>query len=196
MVHVTDHREYRWCHVNTTRGLRYLPVHTPRRLCFRRHWIYRIKNTLKSEQSRRHCAKDTFQSILLYEICCICIQISLKIVPDGPIDNRSGLAQILTGHQTGNWGLSLLTHICDIRLQCLTDQQTQDMLRQGQLPNTYIDNWPWELYICISRFSILIDTVANKISTLYATPLWIQTVRARLVGYLTVNNGYVLQIKC
>ena len=33
---------------------------------------------------------------------CISIQISWKFVPEGPIDNKSALVQVMAWHRTGN----------------------------------------------------------------------------------------------
>ena len=37
-------------------------------------------------------ADDIFKCIFMDEKCCISIQISMKFVPKGPIDNKSALA--------------------------------------------------------------------------------------------------------
>ena len=42
----------------------------------------------------------------LYESCIILIQISLKFVPKGSINNKPALVQIMAWHQTGNKPLS------------------------------------------------------------------------------------------
>ena len=43
-----------------------------------------------------------FKSILLFENACIFIQISLKFVPEGPIDNKSSLAVVTAWSQTSD----------------------------------------------------------------------------------------------
>ena len=56
-----------------------------------------------------------FKSICLNEKFLISIQIPLKFVPKGQIDNKSMLAQVMAWHQTGDKPLSklMLTQITD-----------------------------------------------------------------------------------
>ena len=44
----------------------------------------------------------TFQMYFLNENECILIQISLKFVPKGSIDNKSALIQVMAWHWTGD----------------------------------------------------------------------------------------------
>ena len=60
-----------------------------------------------------HFADDIFMWILLNEKFCISIQISLKFVPNGPIDNESALFQVMAWCRTGNKPLPETT-----RTQC------------------------------------------------------------------------------
>ena len=61
--------------------------------------------------------------IFLDENVCISIKISLKIVPEGPVNNISALVQIMGWRRLGDKQLSeptmvdLLTHICVIQPQ-------------------------------------------------------------------------------
>ena len=50
-------------------------------------WI----NTVRGRQNGRHFPDDIFKLILLYENYFISIQISLKLIPKGPIINRPSL---------------------------------------------------------------------------------------------------------
>ena len=50
-----------------------------------------LLNTLRPRQNGRHFADDILKSILLNENVCIPIEISLKFVPKGPIDNIPAL---------------------------------------------------------------------------------------------------------
>ena len=50
--------------------------------------------TLKHGQNGLHFADDIFKVIVLNENCSILIKFSLKFSPNGPIDNKSTLAQI------------------------------------------------------------------------------------------------------
>ena len=68
-------------------------------------------------------AEDIFERIFLNENVRILIQISLKFVPKGPIDNKSILVQVMAGTEQATshylnqcWPYSL-THICVTRPQ-------------------------------------------------------------------------------
>ena len=80
-------------------------------------------NTLRPRQNGRHFADNTFKRIFLNENVRISIEISLKFVPKGPINNIPALVQIMAWHQSGDKPLSepmmvsLLTHVCVTRPQ-------------------------------------------------------------------------------
>ena len=82
-----------------------------------------VVNTLRPRQNGRHFADDTFKRIFLNENVIISIQISLKFVPKGPINNIPALVLIMAWHRLGDKPLSeammvsLLTHICVTRPQ-------------------------------------------------------------------------------
>ena len=80
-------------------------------------------NTLRPRQNGRHFADDTFKRIFVYVNVKILIEISLKFVPKGPINNIPALVQIMAWRRPGDKPLSepmlvcLLTHICVTRPQ-------------------------------------------------------------------------------
>ena len=80
-------------------------------------------NTLRPRQNGRHFADDTFKCIFLNENVWIPIKISLKFVPQGPINNIPALVQIMAWRRPGDKPLSepmmvrLPTHICVTRPQ-------------------------------------------------------------------------------
>ena len=80
-------------------------------------------NTLRPRQSGRHFADDIFKCIFLNGNSSISINISLKFVPEGRINNIPALVQIMAWRLLGNKLLSepmmvsLLTHICVTRPQ-------------------------------------------------------------------------------
>ena len=80
--------------------------------------IKHLVNTLSPRQNERHFADDTFKCIFLKENVSISIKISRKFVPKNPIDNISGLFQIMAWRRPGDKPLSeammvsLLMHIC------------------------------------------------------------------------------------
>ena len=53
--------------------------------------IVMIVNTSPPEQNDRHFADDIFRCIFVNEKFCILIKISLKFIPEGPIDNIPAL---------------------------------------------------------------------------------------------------------
>ena len=53
-------------------------------------------------QNGRHFADDIFRCIFMDEKSCILITISLKFVPNGPIDNNPALVQIMAWLQIGD----------------------------------------------------------------------------------------------
>ena len=80
-------------------------------------------NTLRPIQNGRHFADDIFKCIFLNENIWIPIKISLKFVPQGPINNIPPLVQIMAWRRPGDKPLSgpmmvkLPTHICVTRPQ-------------------------------------------------------------------------------
>ena len=80
-------------------------------------------NTLRPRQNGRHFADNIFKCIFLNENAWIRIKISLKFVPQGPINNIPALVQIMAWRRPGDKPLSgpimvgLPTHICVTRPQ-------------------------------------------------------------------------------
>ena len=66
-------------------------------------------------QNDRHFADDSFERNFLNEKFCIAIRISLKVDPNGLIDNKSALVQVMAWRQTGDKPLPepLLTQFAD-----------------------------------------------------------------------------------
>ena len=80
-------------------------------------------NTLRPRQNWRHFADDIFKWIFLNENVWISIEMSLKFVPRGPINNIPALVQIMAWHRPGDKPLSesimvrFSMHLCDTRPQ-------------------------------------------------------------------------------
>ena len=80
-------------------------------------------NTLRQRQNGRHFPDDIFKWIFLNENVWISINISLKFVPRGPINNIPTLVQVMAWRRSGDKPLSepmmvrLPTHICITRPQ-------------------------------------------------------------------------------
>ena len=85
-----------------------------------------LVNTLRPRRNRRHFTYDIFKCIFLNENVWISVKISLKFVPNGPIDNIPALVQIMAWRRWGDKPLfeqmmvSLPTHICVTRPQWVT----------------------------------------------------------------------------
>ena len=110
------------CCIMTSRGPLLL------RRCFKRGFGDHRKqpfNSLRPRQNGLHFPDDIFKCIFLNESTSICIsiEISLKFVPKGPINNIPALVQIMAWRRPGDKPLSetmlvcLLTHICVTRPQ-------------------------------------------------------------------------------
>ena len=75
-------------------------------------------NTLRPRQNDRHFPDDTFKHIFLNKNVCISIEISLKFVPKGPINDIPALVQIMAWRRPGDKPLfepmmvRLPTHKC------------------------------------------------------------------------------------
>ena len=80
-------------------------------------------NTLRPRQNGRHFADDILKCIFVNENVWKPIEISLKFVPHGPINNIPALVQIMAWRRPGDKPLSgpmmvrLPTHICVTRPQ-------------------------------------------------------------------------------
>ena len=84
---------------------------------------YGLSNTLRPRQNGRHFPDDTFKCIFMNENVGISINISLKFVPKGLINNIPASVQIMAWRRPGDKPLSepmmisLPTHICVTRPQ-------------------------------------------------------------------------------
>ena len=80
-------------------------------------------NTLRPRQNSRHFPDDIFKCVFLNENVWISIEISLKFVSKGQINNNPALVQIMAWRRPGDEPLSepmmvsLLTHLCVTRPQ-------------------------------------------------------------------------------
>ena len=80
-------------------------------------------NTLRPRQNGRHFPDDIFKCIFFSENVWISLKISLRFVPNGPINNIPALVQIMAWRQPSDKPLSepmvvgLLMHICVTRPQ-------------------------------------------------------------------------------
>ena len=74
-----------------------------------------VFNSSLHEQNGCHFPDDIFRCIFANEKLCISIQISLKFIPKGTIDNKSALVQVMAWHPTGDNALPepMLTQFID-----------------------------------------------------------------------------------
>ena len=100
---------------------------------------YYYLNTLRLRQNGRHFADDTFKRIFANENVRILIEISLKCVSEGPINNIPTLVQIMAWRRPGDKPLfepmmvCLPTHICVTRPQWVKlDFQKVDQHTEGK----------------------------------------------------------------
>ena len=82
-----------------------------------------VVNTLRLRRNEQHFADDIFKRIFFNENVWFSINISLKFVPKGPMNNIPALVQIMAWRRSGYKPLSepmmvrLPTHICVTRPQ-------------------------------------------------------------------------------
>ena len=116
-------------------------------------------NTLRPRRNGRHFVDDIFKWIFLNEIVWILIKISLKFVPQGPINNIPALVQIMAWRRPGDKPLSgpmmvrLPTHICVSRPQWIKDnfsdknvEQPYDYLNASQATLKNIGKWITQIH--------------------------------------------------
>ena len=82
---------------------------------FSLQYDYSLGNSSLSGQNGRHFADGIFRHIFLNENVRISIQVSLKFVPKGSIDNKWALVQVMAWRRTGDKPLSepMLTQFID-----------------------------------------------------------------------------------
>ena len=90
-------------------------------------------NTLRPRRNGQHFPDDSFKHIFFNENVWISLNISLKFVPKGPINNIPALVQIMAWRRPGVKPLSepmmvnLLTHVCVTRPQWVKVMRTHKL---------------------------------------------------------------------
>ena len=98
---------------------------------------------------------DIFKCILFYEDEIIQIQISMKFIPESPIDNKPALVQVMACRRPGDKPLSepmmvsLPTHTCVTRPQWINDRHGFVWYRQKYTCSVQ-SMWLLSIYICIN----------------------------------------------
>ena len=131
-----------------------------------------LLNTLRPGQNGRHFPDDHLKCIFLNENIQISINISLKFVPKGRINNIPVLVPIMAWHRPGDKPLSepmmvgLLTHICITRpqwVQVLYHIQGRQMwLKLEQLERLRSEDTPRRLMITHTIGSYWIPSQQNN----------------------------------
>ena len=121
-------------------------------------------NTLRSRQNRRHFADDIFKCIFLNENVWIPIKISLKFVPQGPINNIPALVQIMAWRRPGDKPfcgpmiVRLPTHICVTRPQWVNAHTTDCRASWAKIIQGCLQSWyilslcPTSMIYCQSQW--------------------------------------------
>ena len=115
-------------------------------------------NTLRLRQNGCHFPDNIFKCIFLNENVWILLRISLKFLLKFQINNIPAMVQIMAWCRPGNKPLSepimvsLLMHICAIRLQCVNNINHQIALLKSSTPGgkqheTLIGVWGIDLYL-------------------------------------------------
>ena len=95
-------------------------------------------NTLRPRQNGRHFADDMFKWIFLNENVWIPIEISLKFVPKGSINNNPALFQIMAWRRPGDKPLSETMMVSSLTHICVTRPQWVKSLKSSMIPHTCI----------------------------------------------------------
>ena len=118
-------------------------------------------DTLRPRQDGRRFPDDTFERIFLDENVIILIKISLKFVPNGPINNIPALVQIMARRRPGDKPLSepmlviLPTHICVTRPQWV--KASRHYHGNHQEKSMSIDEAPCEAFNLMHLLELTID---------------------------------------
>ena len=124
-----------------------------------------VLNTLRPRQNGRHFADDIFKYIFLNANVWIPITISLKFVPEGPIDNIPALVQIMAWRRPGDkplsepMMLSLLTHICVTRPQWVNAAHKNPIITVAVLMIHYCDVIMGAMTSKITSLTIVYSTI-------------------------------------
>ena len=102
-------------------------------------------NSLRPRQNGRHFADDIFKRIFVNENVRISIEISLKFVPKGPINNNPALVQIMAWRRPGDKPLSepvmvsLMIHWCVTRPQWFKNDHMEEFALDTNQTSCYYE---------------------------------------------------------
>ena len=125
-------------------------------------------STLRPRQNGPHFAEDMFKCIFLNENVWILIEISLKFVSKGSINNNPALFQIMAWRHLGNKPLSKAMMVSSLTHICVTWPQWVNMLNCVIDNKKYIPIWliswvwldpsRWNSYL-LKRMWVIIETL-------------------------------------
>ena len=94
------------------------------------HWLpisYNMVNTLRPEEDGRHLADDI---LCIYEKCSW-LEVLLKLIPEGPINNKSAMVQVKGWHRLADRPLSKLIRVIGA---CVRHQASMSFVIQTVWP--------------------------------------------------------------
>ena len=136
-------------------------------------------NTLRLRQNGRHFADDILKCICLNENIWISIEISLKFVPKGPINNIPALGQIMAWRwpslYLNQWWHSLQIHIGVTHRYWVKISQnlegtrsvfriSKSLLRSYEIRYISLPQPVWNIYFCCIIVFLLISVPMNQCS--------------------------------
>ena len=165
-------------------------------------------NTLRLRQNGCHFAGDSFKQIFLNENVGIAIKISLKFVPEGPVNNISALVQIMAWRRPGDKSFSETILVRSLMLICITRPQWVNETNADFLPvglynyiqwsynkNTFLSQNKFESVVCKMK-AILLWTVATicRKKRFDLEPLWSALTSWRCQSRLLPDWGIVKMV--
>ena len=133
-------------------------------------WCLLACNKLRPRQNGRHFSDDIFKCIFLNENIWIMINISLKFVPKGQINNIPALVQIMAWRRPGDKLLSeprmvrSPTHICVTRPQWVKSSHSNPIEDWVQLDETYM--WSIFKWIAMNSFKARVTVMIALVTCL------------------------------
>ena len=131
-------------------------------------FLYDI-NSSPPAQNGCQLADNIFKCISVNENFCILLQMSLKFVPKGSINNMSALVQVMAWRKTGDrplpepWWPSSLVYMCGTRGRWVNEHCVHQDARWTNTPATmnqqfeqpYFHKWVCCCYLCTSKLWII-----------------------------------------
>ena len=130
-------------------------------------WVHGIFNTLRPRQNGHHFADDNFKCIFFNENVRISIEISLKFVPKGGINNIPSLVQIMAWRRPGNKPLSESMMVRSPMHICIAWPQWVKLLLPCCM-QYHLTYWGWD-----KKATILQRTFKDAFSWMKMNEFWL-----------------------